>query len=127
MNLCKLLGHKLKRDEVTGISPKLLKVIHRVVYYCERNCGFREQHDSVIADFDIKEGINLWGSGGVCYGCKRRQTCPAAPENAVIEKTSLSVALLTGGFCYMHCPIHSFEIREEEAHRLSECGDILIP
>lgn len=124
MAVCKHFGHKLKRHETRGISPKLLKHIHRVVYCCERKgCGFREQHDTVIGDFDLTDGINMWGSAGVCMGCKKREQCIYEPSKATIN--GLRLGVLVGGFCYLHCPIHAFEIKDEEAHRLSECGDML--
>lgn len=122
---CRILGHKLKRCETTGVSPRLFKVIHRVVYICERKgCDFREIHDTAIADFDLREGINLWGSGGVCYGCKKEESCAFSPRNAKVGNLPLSAII--GGFCYIHCPIKAFEIKDEEKHRLEECGDILV-
>jgi len=113
----------MTRHQATGISPKLLKVIDRVVYICER-CGLREQHDTVIRDFDIKDGVNLWGSGGVCMGCKKNETCESSPSRIMMGNNPAHLVL--GGFCYGHCPIHSFEIREEYVNQLQESGEILI-
>jgi len=121
MNIfCKLFGHKIRRAEAFGISPKFLKVVHRIVYYCER-CGERSQFDIPVQDFDIKEGINLWGSSGVCSGCKNMKTC----ENSSYQLLRVKDVVI-GSF--EHCPIKNFapinptEFRKE----LEKWGDTLI-
>jgi len=119
--LCRVFGHKIKRVETFGISPRLLKVIHRIVYYCER-CGERSQIDIPVQDFDMKEGINLWGSSGVCYGCKYLKTCEYSSYKILYRKNIGVIGI------YEHCPVKNFvpinptEFRKE----LEKWGDTLI-
>ena len=113
----------MKRYDGNGISPKLMATVHRVVFMCDR-CGLREQHDTVQSKFDIKNGINFWGSGGVCMGCKKNETCTSSP-NKIMLGTKLAYQTL-GGFMYSHCPIGEFAIIESEKHKLNEASDTLI-
>jgi len=109
--LCKILGHNMKRYEGMGILPSLSpKVIRRTVFICGR-CGLRQQFDAVLADYDLKQGINIWGSAGICYGCKHK-SCEMRPVN-VKKVDGNTLYILGASFAYEHCPISNFEIRED--------------
>lgn len=112
--MCRMFGHKIKYANAKGISPKLMKVIERRVTYCERKgCNYRIQVDKPIRDVDIKNGVNLWGSGGVCMGCTHYETCDYS----------------SWGKPYMmeHCPINNFAFKNEgDRTRLESWGDTLI-
>jgi len=118
--LCKLFGHKIRRAEAFGISLKFLKIVHRIAHYCER-CGKKSHFDIPVRDFDIKEGINLWGSSGVCFGCKNVETCKYSSYQLLRAGN-----VVIGSF--EHCPIKNFvptnlaEFRKE----LKNWGDTLI-
>ncbi len=92
--LCKILGHNFKYDTVSGINPRIMKRIHRSVKICSRG-DFREITDTVIGDYDIKEGRVYRGSGGPCSDCIHRSDCTAyrmKPPNA----------------SYAYCPVKNF-------------------
>jgi len=118
--LCRLFGHKIRRAEAFGISPKSLKIVHRIVHYCER-CGKRSHFDIPVRDFDMKEGINLWGSAGVCSGCKNMKACEHSSYQLLrAEKVPIG--------SFEHCPIKNFVPSNEAEFRkeLKNWGDTLI-
>lgn len=112
--LCIVFGHKIHVDGTTGLNPRTLKIIRRLVLSCDR-CDFREQTDEEIADYDSKKGYNLWGSGGMCYGCEHKDSCESVPWKAP-----------SFAGVWARCPIDNFKIESSAESILRSWKDTLI-
>lgn len=120
--ICRILGHKLKSASGNGISPRDMKYVYRYIVYCERG-DYRKQTDEPTGVFDIKNGINLWGSGGICLGCKLNQTCPSS----CVIPFEHNGHTFYPNFSMEHCPINSFDPKDPDyLDRLSKWGDTLV-
>lgn len=112
--ICRLLGHDTRRAQTIGLNPRTSKIVDRLVIFCDR-CDFREQIDKEITDYDSKKGYNLWGSGGMCYGCEHKDGCESVPWKA----TSFHGV-------WTRCPIDNFKIESSAEPMLWSWKDTLI-
>ncbi len=88
-----------------------MKRIERTVVSCKR-CHFVESRsDKEIRDYDLKQGVSIGGSEGMCYHCTKYLTCEYSARNK--------------RFVYVTCPITEFEMRPYELSKLVDTGDIL--
>lgn len=112
--ICKIFGHNIKVAYGSGINPRLMQVIDRKVTYCQRKgCDYRQQEDHKVRDNDIKNGLNLWGSGGVCMGCSHYEICNYSSRSK--------------SYMMEHCPINNFAFKNEgDRTKLESWGDTLI-
>ena len=96
---CKKHGHdypKMYDRFVTGISPIKLKKIDRYIYKC-RHCGKTKFEDKEQGDYDLKHGLDIYGSSGICSACVKFNICPHSDGCGI------------HGWVRPACPINSFD------------------
>ena len=59
----------------------------------------------MIGEYDLRNGLNFWGSAGVCCGCEHQRDCYYS--NQYIRNWD---QIMSGGYMFEKCPIKNFEI-----------------
>jgi len=97
--LCRILGHRIASDTICGKRIKGLSIVERKIIYCSRCGKLISRIDKEIGKWDLKEGIPLWGSLGICPTCKNFNSCDYAISSNV-------------GHVILKCPIQNYIPKE---------------